>query len=155
MATQQTRTAWGRMKFGSGRVSAMAIAIPSGVTLGAVVGLLSVLIGLTGPHPVLGGVVFALCLTVPATLLVYILVVDRNTLDGAAERPDDSIESRWYERAAAGAFTDIILVIGVGATVLAFISTDFFVDLKLVLPAVIGVCFASFGIRYLLLRRRG
>lgn len=155
MTIEQARTKWGRTKFGTGRTPAMAIAVPSGVILGVVGGLLSVLVGVTASNPALGFWVFTSCLTMPAVALVYVLVVDRDTLEGAAERPDDSIESGWYDKAASGSFADLILVSGIASIILAFMPRDFFVDLKLVLAAVVAVCFASFGIRYLVLRRKG
>ncbi len=155
MTVEQARTKWGRTKFGTGRTPAMAIALPSGVVLAVAGGLLSVLVGVTASNPALGFWVFTSCLTMPAVALVYVLVVDRDTLEGAAERPDDSIESGWYDKAASGSFADLILVLGIASIILTFIPRDFFVDLKLVLPAVVAVCFASFGIRYLVLRRKG
>lgn len=155
MTDQSVRTKWGRTRFGTGNVPALAIAIPAGVLFGAVGGWVSVLAGVAGPYPVIGFVAFALCLTLPGIALVFALVVDRNTLEGAAEHPDDSIESGWYDRATSRSFTDLILVLGVASIVLSFIPTDFAVDLKLVLPAVLLVCFLSFGIRYLLQRHIG
>ncbi|MCQ1946762.1 hypothetical protein [Arthrobacter sp. zg-Y1116] len=117
--------------------------------------MLSVLLGITDPNPALGFWVFFACIAMPAVALVYLLVVDRNTLIGATERPDDSVESGWIDKAAAGSFMDLILVLGVAATVLAFIPRELVIDLKLVLPAVIALGFASFGIRYLVLRWKG
>ena len=155
MTIQQTRTKWGRTKFGSGRTPAMALAVPAGLLLAAALGGLSVLSGIMDSNPLLGGLIFALCLAMPAVALVYAVVVDRSTLEGAADRPEESVESGWYDRAAAGAFTDVILVAGVAATVLAFIPADLFVDLKLVLPAILAACFIFFGIRYLIIKRRG
>ena len=155
MTIEQTRTKWGRTKFGTGRIPAMTIAIPAGVVLAVVGGLLSVLVGVTASNPALGFWVFTFCLTMPAVALMYVLVVDRDTLEGATERPDDSIKSGWYDRAASGSFGDLIVVCGISSIILTFIPRDFFVDLKLVLPAVIALCFASFGIRYLVLRRKG
>ncbi|MCQ2001041.1 hypothetical protein [Arthrobacter zhaoxinii] len=155
MSVEQTRTKWGYAKFGTGRVPALAIAVPGGLALGAAGGLLAILAGAAGSHPVPGFWVFAVCLAMPAAVLMYLVVVDRDTLDGALERPDDSVESGWYDKAAAGSFTDLVLVLGIAATVLAFIPRDFPVDLKLALPAVLVLCFASFGIRYVVLRRRG
>lgn len=155
MSVEQTRTKWGYAKFGTGRVPAAAIAVPCGLALGAAGGLLSVLLGITDPNPALGFWVFFACIAMPAVALVYLLVVDRNTLIGATERPDDSVESGWIDKAAAGSFMDLILVLGVAATVLAFIPRELVIDLKLVLPAVIALGFASFGIRYLVLRWKG
>lgn len=155
MTIQQTRTKWGRTKFGTGRTSAMAIALPCGLVLGAVGGWLSVLVGITESNPIVGFLVFTLCLTMPALALVYALIVDKNTLEGAAEQPDDSIEAKWYDKATSSSFTDLIWVLGAVSIALAFIPTNISVDLKLVLPAVLAVCFTSFAIRYLMLRYKG
>lgn len=151
----ETRTKWGQARFGSGRVPAMAVALPCGLLLGAGGGWLAVVTGVTEANPVLGFCVFAVMLTMPATLLVYAAVVDRNTIEGAVERPDDSIEAGWYDKAASRSFTDLILILGVAGTVLAFLPGEITVNLKLVLPAVLVLCAVLFGVRYLLQRRQG
>ncbi|WP_237686795.1 hypothetical protein [Arthrobacter sunyaminii] len=150
-----TRTKWGQARFGSGRVPAMAVALPSGLLLGAGGGWLAVATGVTEANPVLGFWVFAFCLTMPATLLVYVAIVDRNTIEGAVERPDDSIEAGWQDKAASRSFTDLILILGVAGTVVAFLPGEITVNLKLVLPAVLILCAVLFGVRYLLQRRKG
>lgn len=155
MTDQAVRTRWGRTRFGEGRFPAMAIAVPSGAALGALLGFLAASLGVGGSTPVLVGAVFALCLAFPSTMLVYVLVVDRSTLTGAAERPEESVESGWYDKAAAGALTDVVLVLGVTATVLAFIPTKLSLDPGLVLAGVICVAFVSVAVRYLLQRLRG
>lgn len=152
---QDVRTKWGRSKLGGGRVPAMGVAIPAGLALGAVLGLVAVWLGVAGPDPVIGGTVYAVLLALPTTSLVYVLVVDRTTMVGATERPEESVESGWYDRAAAGAFSDIVIVAGLGATALAFIPADLSVDPMLLLVGVIIVSFASFALRYLLLQRKG
>ena len=153
MHDQQVRTPWGTTKRGG--FPALGVAIPAGLALAAALGVVAAAMGATESNPMLGGVVFALGLALPLVALVYAVVVDRGTIKGAADRPEESVESGWYDRAAAGAFTDLVLLAGAGATILAFIPANFPVDLKLVLPAVVLACFASFGIRYLLLRHRG
>lgn len=155
MTTTPVRTKWGRTKFGAGRTPAMTIAVPAGVVLAGAGGLLSVLAGVTAAHPVLGFWVFTACLTMPAVALVYLLVVDRDTLEGAAERPEESIESRWYDKAASGSFMDLVAGLGITLIVLTFIPGDLAPKLDLVLVAVLAACFVSFGIRYLVLRRKG
>lgn len=155
METDQRRTKWGQARFGSGRVPAMAVALPCGLLLGAGGGWLAVVTGVSEATPVLVFWVFTSLLMMPATLLVYAAIVDRSTMEGAVERPDDSIEAGWYDKAASRSFTDLILVLGVAGTVLAFIPEDVTVSLKLVLPAVLILCAALFGVRYLLQRRNG
>lgn len=155
METEQRRTTWGQAGFGSGRVPAMAVALPCGLLLGGCGGWLAVVTGVSEAHPVLVFWVFACFLTSPATLLVYAAIVDRNTIRGAVERPDDSIEAGWYDKAASRSFTDLILILGVAGTVLAFLPGETTVNLKLVLPAVLILCAVLFGVRYLLQRRNG
>ncbi len=155
MARQQTRTRWGQAKFGGGRIPAVLFAIPGGLLLGAAGGWLAVGTGLAGSSPLLGFAVFTACLAMPAMALMYVLVVDRSTVEGAVDRPEESVEGKWYDKAASGSFTDLVLVLGVLAAVAAFVPADLAADLKLVLPAILAVCFASFGIRYLVLRLRG
>lgn len=154
MKTDEARTAWGRARFGSGRLSALTVALPAGILLGAGSGWLAAALGIGRSNPVLAFVIFAACLVLPATALVYAVVVDRNTVRGATERPGESVEEQWYGKAAAGSFADLILGLGAAATVLAFIPAEPAVSLKFVLPAILAACFASFGIRYLLLRLR-
>lgn len=155
METEQPRTKWGQARFGSGRVPAVAVALPCGLLLGAGAGWASVATGVAKANPVLGFWVFAACLTMPALLLVYAAVVDRNTIQGAVDRPDDSVESDWYDKAASRSFTDLILILGVGATVLAFLPGEFSVNLLLILPALLVLCAVLFGVRYLLQRHKG
>ncbi|MEG9249995.1 hypothetical protein V6S67_18040 [Arthrobacter sp. Soc17.1.1.1] len=133
----------------------MGIALPCGIMIGALLGVLAALLGVGGPNPVLVGAVFAVCLAAPSTMLVYLFVVDRSTMRGAAERPEESVEAGWYEKAAAGALTDIVLVAGVTATVLSFVPEKFAFEPGLLLAGVITLAFVSVAARYLLQRRRG
>lgn len=155
MTEQTVRTKWGRTTFGGGRFSAAAIAIPCGVMIAVLLGVVTASFSGGASSPALVGAVFALCLAVPSTLLVYVLVVDRSTMQGATDRPEESVESGWYDKAAAGALTDLVLLAGVTGTVLAIIPTKFPVDASLVLAGVVGVAFASVALRYLAQRHRG
>lgn len=147
------RTTWGRASIGSGRMPAMAIAVPLGVLLGVALGFVALWAGVAGPYPVLGVAVFALCLSLPSTALVYVLVVDRSTMRGAVERPEESVESRWYEKAAAGALTDVVLLAGLAVMFMAFVETS--LDDTLILGAVVVVAMLSFAIRFAIARSKG
>ncbi|RUQ97642.1 hypothetical protein [Labedella endophytica] len=153
MTGDDHRTKWGRSKIGSGRVPAMAIAIPFGVVIGFLLSLVAVWAGIAGPDPIVGAAAFALCLAVPATMSVWVLVLDRSSLEGAAELPEESIESRWYTKAAAGAQTDVILLAGIAALALTLLPGGSGADPRIVLLGVIGASFVSFSIRYQVLRR--
>jgi hypothetical protein len=154
MSESTDRTKWGRVKFGSGRLPAMVLAIPSGALAGAAMGMVCALSGLAGPTPLLGAAAFAVGLAVPAVLLVWVLVVDRSTLQGTTKQPEESIESRWHTRAAAGAQADVVFAASIGAFVLTLIPVDGQIDARLVLLAVVAVSLLSFSFRYQVLRRK-
>ncbi len=152
MSEAQARTKWGRAKVGRGQIPAMKIAIPCGLMLGSALGMVAVWAGIAGPNPLIGGAAFVLCFAVPATMLVWALLVDRSTLQGAPNQPEESIESGWYQRAAAGTQTDVIMAAVIGVLVLSLVPSGSSVDPRFVLGGVIGVSFLSFAIRYQLLR---
>src|SRR5690606_20913737 len=47
-------------------------------------------------------------------------IVDRTTLRGAVEKPDQTVEARWMASAQSGALTDLVTVVGITVAVLAF-----------------------------------
>ncbi len=90
----------------------------------------------------------------PSTLtLAWVFLVDRSTLRGALDRPEESVEGAWYNRAAQGAFSDILLIVGLCTAFLAI--TGIRIDVLIALIGVLLVAMGSFGIRYLIARRRG
>lgn len=155
MGAQQPRTKWGRARFGAGRISALAVAVPCGLLVGTAGGWLAVATGVAGAHPAAVFWAFTASIAVPGVFLAYLAVVDRNTIQGGIERPDESVEAGWYDKAASRTLTDLILVLGAVTVVLAFLPVDIRADIKLVLPAVVMFCMVSFGVRYLLQKRQG
>lgn len=147
------RTKWGRVQFGGGRFPAMVVAIPGGVALAALTGVIAATLGFGGDRPWLGGTVLACCLIMPFVALIWVLVVDRMTLQGATDRPEESIENTWFTEASSGSYFDIIAVVGIAAAITTFADVD--VQINLVLAAVIGFGMMSFCARYLLISRRG
>ena len=109
--------------------------------------------GQVGPNPVLGVIVVALGLGVPCTTLMYVLVVDRSTMSGAPKRPDESVEQRWGERAAAGTTYDLLVTTGLALGLISVL--DLKVDGLAALLGVLLVGFASLGLRYFVISRRG
>ena len=146
-----TRSRWGRVRFGGRRLSALWAAVPLGLTLAAVIAAIAT--GGAGPRPVVGGVAVAFVCVWPFIGLTWALIVDRDTLRGATENPEQSVESAWYERAAGGAFSDTLLITGLGTAAIAFASIE--LSTVLALAAVILVAMGSFGVRYVAQRRRG
>lgn len=148
-----TRTRWGRSKFGSGTASALALAIPAGMLLSAATATVAVSVGFAADRPWLGATALGVALAGPMVALAWVLCVDRSTIRGAAERPEESVESGWYRRATSGAFHDVLGLTGLGVAVL-FLS-EVQVPGSYALLAVLVLCFASFAIRYAIQRRQG
>lgn len=131
----------------------MAIAVPVGLVMGAGLGWLAVVAQIAGPSPWLGGLVFAAGLSVPSTALVFVLIVDRETMQGAEARPEESIEASWHYRAASGAFMDLVALLGVAALVTSFVPVD--LPVQVVLGGALLLAMAAFGVRFLVARLRG
>lgn len=145
------RSRWGRVR--GTRTSTLWIAIPAGLVLAAAFGVVFGLSSVAGPQPVMAGIVFAVVTVWACFGLVWALIVDRRTLHGAVDRPEESVESRWFDASAGKAFTDVLLVVSIGGAVIAIGGLE--PPVALVLPAVILVMAAAFGIRYLIARMRG
>lgn len=147
------RTAWGRTRFGAGRLPALAVATPIGLVMAVAEALLFArFVGGPLPAPLLA-TIFSACVLVPNVLLVWALIIDRTTLSGALERPEESVESQWYDEAARGAFHDTIAITGLALTFLAITGTH--IDGVLALTGVLILAFLSTSIRYTVARSRG
>lgn len=149
-----TRTRWGRIKLAGGRIPAMAVAIPAGLILAAGVGALTLLTKVAqGDKALVIAGVFALVMPWGFIGLIWALVVDRSSLRGALDNPDESIESKWLESAMAGALRDTIMLTGFALATLAI--TGFELDVTWALIGVIWVAFFSTFVRYLMAKKRG
>lgn len=148
------RTRWGRIKFAGGRVPAMVVAIPAGLILAAGVGALTLLTEVSrGEEALLIAGVFAFIMSWGFIGLVWAIVVDRASLRGALDNPDESVESRWLDTAMGGALRDTIMLTGVALVVLAV--TGFELDAVWALTAVLGVAFFSVIVRFLMAKAQG
>ena len=152
-AAVDPRTKWGRVKFGAQKTPAMAVAIPVGLVIAFGFALLAVWADVAGPHLIVGLAAFTFALSAPCIATIYALVVDRSTMLGAPDDPDESIESRWYERAAAGSFMDVLVGAGLAAGLASVL--DWHMDGVLVLMGIWALGLSSLGLRYFLIRRRG
>ncbi|MEU6699684.1 hypothetical protein [Pseudonocardia sp. NPDC046786] len=151
--TDDAPTRWGRVRFGNGTVPAMWLAAPAGAVLAAGLGVGAALAGAAGPRPLIGGAAVALVSFAGLTGLVWAFLVDRRTLRGATERPEESVESVWFDAAARGAFTDTVTFAGLALAALAVTGAD--VPGIGALTATVLVALVSVSVRYLLARRRG
>lgn len=150
MSVKNARSKWGRAKFGGSSAQLVAASLAAGVLLSAALGWLFMLLR-NGDHPLLAFAIMAVFTLPIAAVLAWAVLVDRSTLAGAIEKPEDSVESAWYEKAASGAFTDILLVGGLGCAALSFLGTEGTVGL--VLGSVIAFAMLDFGARYLWLKK--
>lgn len=148
-ATRQTR--WGRVR-GTQGTPAMAVAIPLGLLLATGGGAVAAAM-IDAAAPLLVGLAVGASMAIPLVALVWATAVDRASLRGALDRPEESVEGAWYDRAAQGAFSDTILVVGLATAALAV--TGIRIDVVLALMGVLLVAMGSCGIRYVVARRRG
>lgn len=143
--SQNTKSRWGRARFGGGSGALIGLSILGGGLLSAGMGALFGLL-VAQERPAFAGVLFGV-MTLPATFgLMWAFLVDRRSLRGASENPEASIESRWYDKAASATFTDLLLVCGIGATIFTFTRVE--ANIGLVLAGVIVLAMADFAVRY-------
>ncbi|GAA1609152.1 MULTISPECIES: hypothetical protein [Leucobacter] len=152
-ANGSDRSRWGRVKFGGRRLPALWAAAPFGAAGAVALALIAVATESASSRPVLGGIAIGLVSLWPLTGIVWGLIVDRSTLRGATANPEQSVESRWHERAASGAFTDTLLIGGLGTVAITLSGSE--LSAVYAVAAVVLLSMASFGIRYLAQRRHG
>lgn len=95
-------------------------------------------------------IVFTLCTSGPALGMAYFLIIGPTIIpDRHAEQ---SVERRWFEQAAAGAATDMVLTLGIALVALTF--TSFELDAQPALFAVLGLLMVDVLVRYRVLSGR-
>ena len=151
MESSTTRSAWGSTRAGRRGLGLWAPAVAIGVLTAGVVG------GLTfafSPREAPGQLAMvAAVMTLPVGVaLGWTILVARSSIVGAVERPEESVESRWLERASIGALMDGFAMIGLGAGAIAITEVNVGADVVLMaLWLLLGV---DLGVRYLVQRRR-
>lgn len=145
-----TRTAWGATKSGRGGLVLWGPAFAVGVLLAAVLGLVVYAVS-PSETPALLGVVTGLVALPVGTTAGWALLVDRSSLAGAVERPEESVESQWLERASFGALFDGLAMIGLSAGAIAVTGVDVATDA--VLLALWVLLTLDLAVRFLVLRR--
>lgn len=83
--------------------------------------------------------------------LGWAVLVDRTSITGAVERPEESVESRWLEQASFGALFDGFAMIGLGAGAIAITGVEVAADVVLI--ALWVLLTVDVGVRYLVARR--
>lgn len=150
-STAPARSFFGRTPRGT---STLPLALVVGLGLSsALAGLTFVVQGPSEAPYLLPLVLFCATLPISATL-GWVLAVDRSTLKGATREAELSIESHWYDRAAVGAFGDILALLGLGAGAFAMIPALHGVSTYLVLLVLATLAMVDVAVRYLIQRYR-
>lgn len=148
---RQPRSRWGRSRFGWGGGTLIAASTTGGAVVSSALGWLARTFVGGQEQPWLLFTVVAV-VTLPISAVgIWALLVDRSTIAGAVEDPDESVESRWYDKAATGAFHVLIVTLGLGLGVFSFL--DVAVSPSLLLGGLFGIAAAAFGACYLLAKR--
>ncbi|SEE77683.1 hypothetical protein [Ruania alba] len=147
------RSRWGRSRWGSPRPAAWWHAAPVGIVLAVVFALAFSLIGFDAEQRRLALGIGMLCFAGPSLALAWVLVVDRSTIRGAVDRPEESVENNWWDKATQHTLYDTFVLAGVGAAVLSL--TDWEVTGAVALMVLGGLIAADVAVRYALARRAG
>ena len=152
MTNSSSRTAWGATKKGRRGVGLWGPAVGIGVVVSAVLAGLALMVS-SSPEPGLLAVVTAAVVLPVGVALGWGIMVDRSSISGAVDRPEESVESRWWDQAASGALMDGFAMIGLGAGAIALTGVEVAADT--VLMALWVLLSVDVGIRYLVARRAG
>lgn len=140
----------GRARFGGGTATLVIVSLLIGLAISGGLGALYAWIGDTGEAWLRFAIVAIVTLPV-SVMLPWALLVDRSSLKGATERPEDSIEARWYSKAAEGTMHDVLITVGIGAALFSF--TQLQVNTGILLIVLGTLVMADFGVRYQLVKR--
>ncbi|MFT3889344.1 MAG: hypothetical protein QM713_14445 [Arachnia sp.] len=150
--TTRNVSRFGRARFGGPSILLLAVSVILGALLSAAVGLLFATFGDDG-RTWLAFTVMAVTSLPIAVVIFWALLVDLSTLKDRLERPEESIENVWYEKATSGAFHDLIFVFGLGTLALTIFHLD--VQAWLVLTVLFLLAAGDVVARYLFLVRAG
>ncbi|WP_306234013.1 hypothetical protein [Agrococcus beijingensis] len=144
------RTRLGRSRWGGGAAALVLGALLIALVLAGSMGALYAWLGESGGGRLRFAVMAAVTLPI-GLALGWALLVDRSSVRGAAERPEESVESAWYQQAAEGTMRDMLITLGLGAA--AFSITGLQVDSGMLLAGAVTLMMLSFLARYQLAKR--
>ena len=144
------RARLGRARFGGGPAALLIASALIGLGVAAGLGALFAWLGDSG-EAWLRFVVMAVVSLPVAAALGWVLLVDRSSLADAIERPEDTVESAWMQRAAEGTVRDVFVTVSLGAAI--FSITGLQLDTGLLLLGVAVLLVVDLGVRYLRVKR--
>jgi hypothetical protein len=140
----------GRPRFGGSAAALVIVSLLIGLAISSGLGALYAWIGDTGETWMRFAIVALV--TLPVSVMVpWALLVDRSSVKGSIERPEDSVEARWYGKAAEGTMHDMLITVGIGAALFSF--TQLQVNTGILLIVLGALLMADFGVRYQLAKR--
>ncbi|MGP7812044.1 hypothetical protein [Glutamicibacter soli] len=148
--TEIKKSAWGRMRSGGNTRTLLLLSFGGG--LAAALGV-AALVAAAGPEErfLATLLAFGFSFWLPFSALLWVLLVDRGTMRDAPRNVEDSVEYRWSERASAGVFRDMLVLLGAGAAVLSVLEVAIDLTLRwplhLVLAGLVVLAMVDFGIR--------
>lgn len=154
--TEIQKSAWGRMRSGGNTRTLLLLSFGGG--LAAALGV-AALVAAAGPEErfLATLLAFGFSFWLPFSALLWVLLVDRGTMRDAPRNVEDSVEYRWSERASAGVFRDMLVLLGAGAAVLSVLEVAIDLTLRwplhLVLAGLVVLAMVDFGIRMQLIKR--
>ncbi|ALQ32136.1 hypothetical protein ACPROK_17500 [Glutamicibacter soli] len=154
--TEIKKSAWGRMRSGGNTRTLLLLSFGGG--LAAALGV-AALVAAAGPEErfLATLLAFGFSFWLPFSALLWVLLVDRGTMRDAPRNVEDSVEYRWSERASAGVFRDMLVLLGAGAAVLSVLEVAIDLTLRwplhLVLAGLVVLAMVDFGIRMQLSKR--
>ena len=154
--TEIQKSAWGRMRSGGNTRTLLLLSFGGG--LAAALGV-AALVAAAGPGQrfLATLLAFGLSFWLPFSALLWVLLVDRGTMRDAPRNVEDSVEYRWSERASAGVFRDMLVLLGAGAAALSVLEVAIDLTLRwplhLVLAGLVVLAMVDFGIRMQLSKR--
>jgi hypothetical protein len=95
--------------------------------------------------------VFTACFLAPSIALAW-LVLGRGRAVQPDPRAEENVESRWLDKAAAGALMDLLPAAGIMAGAISLFRLDLAADVALI--GVVVFALADGGLRFAVLRRR-
>jgi len=146
----QNRSRFGRAKFGGGPKTLIAVSVAVGLVLSIALSVIVALTVLT-ENKALAVALFT-AFTAPWLIaIVWLLLVDRDTIEGAINKPEQSIESRWYAQAAQDTVHALLWSVGVMGVASVFVDASVSLGTATI---VLGVfLFIVFGAAYFLRKR--
>lgn len=146
----QQRNYWGRARLGGGTGVLLASCVGIALAVSGAVAALA-MTGLEGSRRDVA-LVFAFLALPSVFALAWVALVDPASLRDAVDRPEETIELQWVRRAQSGAFTDLLLLLGVALVVGVFVDLD--VSVRGALTVVLAFAMADAALRLLWLKRR-